>query len=886
MMAMKLGDWILRRRREDDLQAEIRAHLSMAAADAVKDGLDGESARLAALKQFGNVTLTREATRSAWGGTWRVLLADFGQDVWYAVRTLGRKPAYPLVVIAVLALGIGANVSLFSVFKSLVLTPLHGVENSGRLAVLRARTTDGRFTALSNPDFRDISGQARAFESLAGATDVNVTVGIGAGSQRVYGEMVTGNYFQMLGMRAQLGRTLLPSDDFAPGRHPVVVITDGLWKRLFASDPQIVGRTFPVNGHLFSVVGVIEPGFQGTVVSQTIGMFVPVMMQPLLFPPDRLSSRQWPLLGGIGRLRSGVTIRQAAAEAEGLSARLAELGPDQRDNFRATVIPIWRSPYGAQTYMLPALMPIGAMGLLLLFIVCANLANLVLVRGVTRRGEIAARMALGASRSRILRLLFVENLVLAIPGAVGGLLLTNALMGLLRRSDPNEPGMIFDLNTSPDGFVFGFALLLSFATSVLFGVVPALQSTRLDLATIMKDDLSARSASKGRLRAALVVSQVAVSLVLLVGAGLVWRTFQSAQEADPGFDARNVALLALDLRAAGYIEERGRSFYENLLDAFRAEPGVEAATLASRLPLRVVEGPRREVLVEGYEPQKNEDLRFSVDAIASGYFRTLRIDLLAGRDVEAGDDPSSRQVVVVNETMARRFWKTPQAAVGRRLKIDGTGEWRTIVGVVRDLKYTRLNEEPRPYLYAPLGQLYQPNLTLHVRVRNASPATIQQLRRRVETMDSNVPVLNIRMLEDQFWQATGFYRISATVLGFFGGIALLLAALGTYGLSSYAAMQSTHEIGIRMAVGANQADILRRFLRNGLRLGAWGTACGLIVAVVLTRLLASVLYGVSPTDAGSFAAASLTVLIIVLGASFVPAWRASRTDPIAALRQR
>jgi putative ABC transport system permease protein len=264
----------------------------------------------------------------------------------------------------------------------------------------------------------------------------------------------------------------------------------------------------------------------------------------------------------------------------------------------------------------------------------------------------------------------------------------------------------------------------------------------------------------------------------------------------------------------------------------------------------------------------------------------LQIDLLAGRDVEPGDDPSGQPVVVVNETMARRFWKTPEAAVGRRLKVDGTGEWRTIVGVVRDIKYTRLNEEPRPYLYAPLGQLYEPNLTLHVRVRDASPAMIQQLRRRVETMDSNVPVLNIRMLEDQFRQATAFYRISATVLGFFGGIASLLAALGTYGLLSYAATQSSHEIGIRIAVGANRVDVLRRFLGNGLRLGAWGTACGLVVAVVLTRLLASVLYGVSPTDAGSFAAASLTVLIIVLGASFVPAWRASRTDPIAALRHR
>jgi predicted permease len=526
------------------------------------------------------------------------------------------------------------------------------------------------------------------------------------------------------------------------------------------------------------------------------------------------------------------------------------------------------------------------MGVLLLLIVCANIANLVLVRGVSRRGEIAARLALGASRSRILRLLLIENLTLAIPGAVAGLLATRALMGLLRRSDPNEPGLIFDLNTSPDGFVFGFALLLSVGTSLVFGFVPALQSTRLDLASVMKDDLSPRSASKGRLRAGLVVSQVAVSLVLLVGAGLVWRTLKSAQGADSGFDARNVVLMGLDPRTGGYDDVRGQIFYENLLESVRSEPGVVAATLASRPPLRVVEGSRRQVTIDGYEPQKGEDLRFSIDTIASDYFQTLRIPLLAGRDLERSDDSSSRQVVVVNETMARRFWRTPDAAVSRRLKVDNTGEWRTIVGVVRDIKYTRLNEEPRPYIYAPFGQLYQPNLTLYGRLQEASPTMTQQLRRRVQAMDANLPILNMRMLQDQVQQATTMYRLTAGILGIFGGIALLLAALGTYGLLSYSATQSAHEIGIRIAIGANRLDVLRRFLGNGLRLGAWGAACGLVVSLVLTRLLTSLLYGVSPTDTISFASALLTVLIIVLVASLIPAWRASRTDPIAALRHR
>ncbi len=331
---------------------------------------------------------------------------------------------------------------------------------------------------------------------------------------------------------------------------------------------------------------------------------------------------------------------------------------------------------------------------------------------------------------------------------------------------------------------------------------------------------------------------------------------------------------------------RGRVFSETLLAAVRAEPGVEAATLAARLPLRAVEGRRRQVDVEGYAAETGDELRFSVDTIASDYFRTLRIDLLAGRDLEASDDQSGRDVAIINETMARRFWNTPDNAIGRRLALDGTSEWRTVVGVVRDIKYTRLNEEPRPYMYVPHGQVYEPSLILHVRSREASPPTIQQLRRRVEAVDANVPILTVRLLEENVRQSSIQYSMTAGVLGFFGGIALLLAALGMYGLLSYSASQSEHEIGIRLAIGANRSDVLRRFLGNGLRLGIWGAGCGLAISLVVTRLLGSLLYGVSPTDAVSFASASATVLMIVVGASFIPAWRASRTDPIAALRHR
>ena len=417
---MRFFDWLLRSDRDDDLQEEIRAHLSMATQDRIDEGEDARRARLASLKQFGNVTLAREATRLSWGGAWRDRLAEVAYDVRYSVRVLRRSPGYSFVVIAVLALGIGANVSLFSLFNALALKPLPAVERSASLGVLVSRTDAGRILPLSHPDFRDLRDGQRAFAGLAGTSMEGYSLGLGTHGERVFGEMVTGNYFSVLGVRARLGRTLEPSDDVSPGKHPVVVISDGLWKRAFASDPAVVGKTIQVNAYPLTVVGVTEPGFQGSIVSLALDLFIPVMMQPQLRGRDRLSARQTPMLWGLGHLKPGTSIGAAAAEADQLSARLDARQPERQVGQRATVIPMWRSPYGAQTYMLPAIALLGVMGALLLLIVCANVSNLVLVRGVSRRGEIAARVALGASRARIMRLLFVESVALSLPGAAWG----------------------------------------------------------------------------------------------------------------------------------------------------------------------------------------------------------------------------------------------------------------------------------------------------------------------------------------------------------------------------------------------------------------------------------------------------------------------------------
>ena len=886
-VTMGLRDWLTRARRDDDLQDEIRAHLSMAVADRIRDGEDPDTARLAALKEFGNVTRTRERTRQSWAGAWRVWVLDLAHDVRYSLRLLRRSPGYTLVVLIVLALGIGANISVFRLFRPLALAPVPGVADSGRLGVLVAETTAGRVLPLSHLDFRDLVTAQTSFTDIAGTSMESLSMGFGANGERIWAEEVTGSYFSLLNVRAQLGRTLLPSDDRTPGGHPVVVISDGLWKRAFGADPNIIGRTVLVGGYPLTVVGVTEPAFHGTIVSIDIEAFIPVMMQPQLHGRDDLSVRFAPKLWGLGRLKPGLSMQTAAAEAAVLLERLAPLHPGEEITYHATVMPMWRSPFGAQTYLLPAVMLLGAMGVLVLLIVCANVSNLVLVRGLSRHGEIAARLALGASRTRVLRLLFMESLSLAIPGAVAGLLASESLLRLMNTSGVAEVGpagrVFFD--TSIDGLVVTFAVLLSCGCAMVFGLLPAFRVSRVDLASVMRDELSPRTATSSRMRNVLVVAQVAVSMVLLVGAGLVLRSLESARRADPGFEARGVASLLLNLQSSGYDASRGFAFYRNLLDALRAEPGVESATLAAQTPMTLVPGRTRDIEIEGYVARPKEDLRFLINPIASDYFNTLRIPLLAGRDFSDTDDTSSAKVAVVNATLARRFWNGAENALGKRLRVS-RGEWVNVVGVVQDIKYLRIDEEPMPFVYFPYEQYGLAPMFVHVRAHEDVGANLTRLRARVQSMDANLPILDARPLREQ--TELGFFvlAMAAGVIAVLGAVAALLAALGTYGMVSYSARQSEHEIGIRMAVGADRADVVRRFLGRGLRLGLTGAVLGIFSALVISRALVSLLYGVSAADPVSFTAASGVVMAVVGLASFVPAWKASRTDPMAALRHR
>ena len=882
---MGLLKWIWRHRAiEHDLDDELRAHFKMAIADRMAGGEDAETARLAAMKEFGNVLQTQEASRHVWRGRAAAAMTDLWQDVRFGLRMLRKHAAFSSAVIVVLALGIGGNAAVFSVFKALALKPLPGVANSASLAVVLTRPGNDRPRGLSVPDYRSIREQARSFDDLAGSIFVFGSVGRGADATRVLGELVSGNYFEVLGVGAQLGRTLLPSDDVAPGRHPVAVISDGMWRRVFGGDPAIVGKTMYFSGQPLTIVGVAAPGFRGTVVSMIVDVFAPMMMQPQLSPPDKLDQRIATLVMTSGHLRPGVTLADAAAEVSVLSAQLDADQPLPQGTTQATVVPIWQSPFGAQTYMLPAVAMLGGMGVLILLVACANVANLVLVRGVSRRSELAVRTALGASRRRLVRLLFVENLVMAVPGAVAGILLAALLVPYFAMSGASAAPAQVGLDVAIDASVITFALILSVGCALVFGFVPALRSSRVDIAAAT-NDVSPRLAAGGRVRSMLVVSQVAASLVLLVGAGLVLRSAAAARQANGGFDARNVTALAIDLQPGGYDAARGLVVLNRLLDALEADHTFSAASLATYAPLALVDTAPRSITIEGYAPRADEAMDFLYNTVGPGYFRTLDIPLLAGREFTRRDDERATPAVVVNETLARLMWQSPAGALGKRLRsLDG--EWHTVVGVAADVKYSRLTEEPRPYVYFHLLQSFVPTVTIHARTAGDAAGALERVRTHVQALDPQIPIARSTMLSEQVRVALAVYEMAAGGISMFGVLTMVLAAIGIYGLVAYSVRQSTQEIGIRMAIGARRWHVVWTFLKRGAMLAAIGSAIGLALALAVSRSLGALLYGVSSRDVLSFAGGTALVMGIAVIASFWPAFSASKTDPLTALRHR
>jgi macrolide transport system ATP-binding/permease protein len=804
------------------------------------------------------------------------------QDIRYGWRLMVRKPAFTLVAVLMLGLGIGANVSMYSWVDGRMRHLLGSVEHPDRLVALNGTTRTRDELSLSYPDYEDYRQRRPAsIDDLIVYTMAPMNMRVDNGDpQRVFAEMVSGNYFEALGARPSLGRAFLREEGAVPNRYPVAVISHNFWMRRFAGEPSIVGRTITLNSLAFTVIGVAPDGFHGTQPYLNLDLWVPLMMQPAL-AADRLHLRSNRWLQAIVRLQPGVSLARAEADLNLIAKDLAATYADDAGS-GVKLFELWRAPsMGGAAVTAVMGVQLGVAGVVLL-IACANVANLLLASAATRQRETAVRLTLGASRTRLVQQMLTESSLLAIAGGIAGILFAYWTKDLARLFVPPAP-LPIEINPQLNGDVMLFAAGVTLATAVLFGLVPALQGAASSVMTALKDSATAVTATprRARVRKALVVAQVALSLVLLVSAGLFLRTLMNAQSVDPGFSTRTGLAVAIDLQPAGYDAPRGRAFFRDMLARVREIPGVEAASLATRMTLGFSGSSDTGAAIDGYTPAPNEEVSLYYNRIGSDYLKTLGIALVAGREFTELDTPERPDVTIVNETLVHRYF-AGRNPIGGRIRVSGRE--LQVVGVARDGKYSNITEKPRPYMYLPAQQWYRGDAVLIVKTQGDPGALVPRLHAAFRALDPNVPLFDVRTIADHLETAVFVQRMVASLLTAFGALALILATVGLYGVIAALAAQRTPEIGMRMALGASRGDIVSLILKQGLGMTLTGIAVGLAGAFALTRVFKSLLVGVSATDAVSFAATTLLLVIVALAACYLPARRASRIDPLQALR--
>lgn len=807
----------------------------------------------------------------------------FFRDLRHAFRGLLRTPGFTLVAVLTLAIGIAATATVYSWTQALFLAPLPGVPDQGTVRIFTGRTRDGSQRSLSVPNFRDIQKAARKSGipvQVAAHSLTPVHLMEGERPERIWASVVSGNFFDVLGVRAAAGRTFLPEEDGAANGHPVVVLSWDFWQSRFQGDPALVGRTLRLNGHPYTVVGVAPRDFHGADIGLAVDLWVPLAMQPrIVTGGDRLEQRGWGWMNAVARLAPGVTDGRARASLEAVSAQLAKDFPDNNEGVTYLAYRFWNSP-GSDTSR-RTLIVAGAMALLVLLLACANVANLLLVRALGRRRETAIRLSLGAGRGQLVRLLLAEGLALSLLAGGLAVLITAWSRRLFELLSPPV-----DVPVGPppplDGRVLAFAAAVALLTGLAFSLAPALQLTSWRLAGVLRDEGTAVSGGrKGRLRNGLVVVQVALSCVLLITAGLFARSLRQASALDPGFSARNVLLAAVDVFPNGYDEARGRIFYRELRRRLAALPGVESASFAMMLPLSG-SSSSSSAKIEGYQPKRDEEVNVGFNFVGPDYFEAMGIPVLRGRGLNAADDERAPKVAVINEAMARRYWPNGDALGG---KLEAVGENMTVVGIVKNGAYQQLDEEPQPMLYAPMLQNYVSAMILHVRTTGDPAGLINALRAEVRALDPSLPLADVRTMGEHLRLATFNQRLLASFLGGLGAIALLLSTIGLYSVIRYAVSQRTRELGVRMALGAQPGEVARLVLGQGMVLALLGAGLGLIAAFATGRLLANQLYGVSATDPVIFGGVLALLAAVSAFASWLPARMAAEVDPMIALRR-
>lgn len=807
------------------------------------------------------------------------------QEIRYALRQLVHNLAFTLVAVVTLALAIGANSTIFSWMRATLLNPIPGATGASRMVtVARGPRNEHPAPPLSYPDYVDLRDHTRALSGLLGYHDDYVAItGIGK-PERIYGALVTANYFDVLGVRPRLGRFLLADPAAEATGQAEVVLNYDLWRTHFAADPSVVGRTVQINLHPYTIVGVAPRGFHGCKTGLRADVWIPLAKARDVWGFSFFNDRGVSWLNVLGALAPGVDRRQADNALNVVMQRIvAEYPTSHQGNNALFTDPLWRSPFGANVYLSGTLPILLALAAVLLVLACANVANLLLVRAVARRREFAIRLSMGCGRMRLVRQLMIESLLLALAGGAVAIIITlftaRTMAGFLPPTT-----LPIELIGAVDASVLIVTAIVSFVTALVAGFIPALRAARLSPMAVLKDEALSTSGGLGRSRlsALLVIAQIALSTVLLTCAGLFVRSLNQAQLADPGFNPTHVFLATFNLDPMGYSSDTGAVFEHQLLTKLQALPGVQSATLADFSPLSFTihsDG----VLPEGYVPQPHEDIEVDRGIVGPGYLATLRTPLLAGRDFTDADRTGVQPVVVVNQAFVDHYWRVPlKDALGKQVQLWGTD--LTVVGVAGNGKYRRLVYDPTPLILISLGQTYRGEVIVHLRVAGDPLSYAPVVQQAVADLNPDLPLYNITTLQASMKQGNVFERIVVDFAGCFGILALLLATVGLYGVVACTTKQRTHEIGIRIALGAEKSTIFRQVLAQGLHLTLLGVIAGLAASLFLTRFLRSLLYGITVTDWPTLVTVVLLLALVALLASYLPAWRATRVLPMVALR--
>jgi predicted permease len=803
---------------------------------------------------------------------------------------LAKSPLFASVAVVSLALGIGANSAIFSLVNTALLKPIPVAEPDRVAAVYMTDQRNPGNLPLSHLNYKDLRDQNQVFTEMAAFTFAQVNWSTGNQSEQIPVQVVSGNYFSLLGAQPAIGRGFVQEEDLKAT--PVAVVSYGFWERSLGADASIVGRTLRLNRTPFTVVGIAPRGFTGTLLGGGPSAWVPMSMHDVVQPNfDWYEERRGLFLFAFGRLKPGITVGEANANLRAVFASLEQAFPTDNKGRSAGAWPLLDARLnpggqgGVQVVQISAIL-MAVVGIVLL-IACANIANLLLARANRRRKEIAIRLALGAGRRRLVRQLLTESLLLGVIGGALGLLLAFWLVDTLVATQLPLPLPIDD-NLALDSRVLIFTTLLALITGLLFGLVPALQASRPDVVPILKNEsVPGGSPRRGwgavlNLRQALVVAQIALSLVSLIAAGLFVRSLQQSQQIDTGFERKGVLVMAFNLGREGYTPERGQVFYQQIAERVSGLPGVRHAAVAQSAPL--TGGLSRSVFPEGADTTTRGRILVQVNSVTPGYLEALDIPLLRGRDFTPADTAGTPFVVIVNETMAQRFWPG-EDAIGKRFKFFGDNEFTTIIGIARNAKYNGVAEDPIPFIYQPLRQNYSPAAVLHVRADGDAAALTPAIRREVQQLDPTLSVFNIRTLDDQVANSLAPLRVNVILMTTFGALALLLACIGLYGVSSYSVTQRTREIGVRMALGASRSSVLRLVLAHGAALVFAGLIIGLLIALPLASIVPDdLLTNIRVRDPWTFTLTAAMLAVVALVATYFPARRATKIDPLTALR--